>query len=125
MDGGALVVVLGPQAALHLAAHALRAAAEMTPSGVPPTPISTSTPEFAEQAAMAPKTSPSLIRRMRAPLGPDLVDQLSVAGTIEDHDREIADVLPLGLGDPAQVLRRRGGDVDRADGLGPTAIFSM
>ena len=30
------------------------AAAEMTPSGVPPTPINTSTPDCIEPAAMAP-----------------------------------------------------------------------
>src|SRR3954447_8756606 len=45
----------------------LRAAAAMTPSGVPPMPKSTSAPDSGHAVEMAPATSPSGIRRMRAP----------------------------------------------------------
>ena len=43
------------------------AAAEMTPSGVPPIPISMSTPVEGWQAAIEGATSPSRIRFTRAP----------------------------------------------------------
>lgn len=43
------------------------AAAAMTPSGEPPTPINTSTPEPGIAQAMAAATSPSEIMRIRAP----------------------------------------------------------
>jgi hypothetical protein len=46
-----------------------------------------------------------------------LIDQVAVAVPVEDDDREIAHALPLGLGDPSQVLRGRGRDVDGADGV--------
>ena len=46
----------------------LRAAAESTPSGVPPMPMSTSTPDSGQEVAIAPATSPSLMRRIRAPV---------------------------------------------------------
>ena len=45
----------------------LSAAAEITPSGVPPTPKRTSAPSLVA-VAIAPATSPSGIRRIRAPL---------------------------------------------------------
>mmetsp|Transcript_13816 Transcript_13816/g.35488 ORF Transcript_13816/g.35488 Transcript_13816/m.35488 type:complete len:209 (+) Transcript_13816:401-1027(+) len=43
------------------------AAAEMTPSGVPPMPSRMSTDESGRQTSMEAATSPSLMRRMRAP----------------------------------------------------------
>ena len=46
---------------------ALIAAAEMTPSGVPPIPINMSTPVMGRAAAIAGATSPSRIRLTRAP----------------------------------------------------------
>src|ERR671911_544993 len=46
---------------------------------------------------------------------PHFVDQAAVAGPIEYHHRQVAHALLLGLGDPAQVLRDAGGDVDGAD----------
>ena len=45
----------------------LIAAAEMTPSGVPPIPHSSATGEFSLTASSAADTSPSVIRRTRAP----------------------------------------------------------
>ena len=44
-----------------------RAAAEITPSGVPPIPKSTSAPDSGHAVEIAPATSPSEIRRIRAP----------------------------------------------------------
>jgi hypothetical protein len=45
----------------------LRAAALITPSGVPPTPKRMSAPDSGQPVEMAPATSPSWMRRMRAP----------------------------------------------------------
>ena len=45
----------------------LIAAAEITPSGVPPIPQSRSTPASAETANSAAETSPSEMKRIRAP----------------------------------------------------------
>ena len=94
------------------------AAAAMTPSGVPPMPKSTSAPAPGHAVAMAPKMSPSLMSRMRAPVLRTSSMSSRVAGPVEDDDGEVAHALALGLGDPPQVLRRRGGDVDGADGVG-------
>ena len=44
------------------------AAAAITPSGVPPMPTSMSTPVFGRAAEIAPATSPSEMKRMRAPV---------------------------------------------------------
>ena len=46
----------------------LRAAAASTPSGVPPMPKRMSVPAPGQPVAMAPATSPSVMRRMRAPV---------------------------------------------------------
>ena len=46
----------------------LRAAAAITPSGVPPMPRRMSAPDSVHAVAMAPATSPSVISRMRAPV---------------------------------------------------------
>ena len=46
----------------------LSAAAAITPSGVPPMPKRMSVPAPGHPVAMAPATSPSEIRRMRAPV---------------------------------------------------------
>ncbi|SHV08650.1 Uncharacterised protein [Mycobacteroides abscessus subsp. abscessus] len=44
------------------------AAAAMMPSGVPPIPSSMSVPELGRAVEMAPATSPSEMRRIRAPV---------------------------------------------------------
>ena len=93
------------------------AAAAVTPSGVPPVPSSTSTPASGQPVAIAPKMSPSVISLTRAPLARTSAIRLGVPVAVEDHHREVANRLALGLGDPAQVLRGGGGDVDRAGGL--------
>ena len=46
----------------------LSAAAASTPSGVPPMPKRMSVPAPGHPVAMAPATSPSVMRRMRAPV---------------------------------------------------------
>ena len=101
----------------------LSAAAEMTPSGVPPTPISTSTPNPPTRSRSRRDVA-VLISWIRAPAGADSSIRSAWRGrsritTVRSSTNSRR------LGDPAQVLRRRRGDVDRADGLGPTAIFSM
>ena len=47
---------------MHLSAHAA-----MIPSGVPPMPMSRSTPVPSRAAAIAPATSPSVMNLIRAP----------------------------------------------------------
>ena len=71
----------------------------MTPSGVPPMPNRMSAPESGQAVEMAPATSPSGIRRMRAPASRHLGDEVGVAVAVEDHGGEVADGLALGLGD--------------------------
>ena len=82
------------------------------PSGVPPMPISTSTSDSPRAAAMAPAMSPSEMNRIRAPVRRTCCDQVVVAGPVQDADRHLGDVGALDLGDPAQVLRHPGVDVD-------------
>ena len=50
------------------------------PSGVPPMPISTSTPVLGRAAEIAPAMSPSEMKRIRAPVRADLLDQVARAG---------------------------------------------
>ena len=68
--------------------------------------------------ATAPKTSPSLMRRMRAPACADLADEVHVAVALEDAHDEVLDVALERLGDVADVLGGGGVDVDRVGGLG-------
>ena len=102
------------------------AAAAITPSGAPPMPISTSTPVSSKQVAMPPATSPSSMRRMRAPADAHLADQLLVARAVEDDHGQ---VVHLAAAAPAAMARRfsvgllRRSMAPRA--CGPTAIFSM
>ncbi len=94
------------------------AAAEMTPSGVPPMPNSTSAPASGQHVATDPYTSPSVISRIRAPLARTSPIRSAWRGPVEDDHREVADLFALCFGDPAQVLGGRRGDVDRPDGVG-------
>ena len=52
---------------------------------------------------------------------PDLGDELVVPRTLEDDDRDVADLASEGLGDPPQVLGRADPDVDMAGGDRPHA----
>ena len=102
----------------------LIAAAEITPSGVPPIPISTSTPvpglrgDRRCDVAVPDQVDP---RARLAQLG----DQRLVPVPLEHDDRQVLDVHALGGRDAADVLGRRGVDVDRVAASGPTAILSM
>jgi hypothetical protein len=93
-----------------------RAAAATTPSGVPPTPNSTSMPVSHWAVAMAPYTSPSEISRTRAPASRTWPISSSWRGAVEDDGGQVSHALALGLGDGLEVLGRRGGDVDDAHG---------
>ena len=95
------------------------AAAAMTPSGVPPIPSSRSTPERGAAAEIAPSTSPSVIRNTRAPTFRTAVDDRLVAGSIEDHHRDLLDLHPFRLRHQPDVLLRRGGHVDHVGRLRP------
>ncbi len=89
------------------------AAAVMMPSGVPPMPASRSVPEFGRHAEIAPATSPSEMSRHPGACFADVGDQLLVPGPVEDAHGHVGYRQVLGLGDLADVLADRGGDVDR------------
>ena len=84
----ALLVVARPELALDRRRRRTSiAAAEMTPSGVPPIPISRSTPVCGCAAAIAGATSPSRIRLHACAGLAQLADQLLVAVALEHDDR--------------------------------------
>ena len=85
----------------------LSAAAEMTPSGVPPMPHSRSTGERSLTASSAAETSPSRIRRMRAPASRTCFIASSWRGPVEHDDGHVADAHALALGDQPERLRQR------------------
>ena len=95
------------------------AAAVMMPSGVPPMPASRSVPDVrparrdrARHVAIGDQPDPG------AGVA-DVGDQLLVAGPVQDAHRQVGHRQALGLGDLADVLADRGGDVDGVDGVGP------
>ena len=96
----------------------LSAQAAMMPSGVPPMPSSRSTPVPSRAAAMAPATSPSVMNLIRAPASRTSCDQVLVPGAVEDADGDVAGGALLRLGDAADVLGDRRGDVDDVGGGG-------
>ena len=79
----------------------------MTPSGVPPMPHSRSTVERSLTASSAAETSPSRIRRMRAPASRICLHRVLVARAVEHDHHHVADVHALALGDQLQRLRQR------------------
>ncbi len=83
------------------------AAAEMTPSGVPPIPHRRSTPVDSETAKSAAETSPSEISRMRPPTSRIFGHLLLVARAVEHHHRHAAGLGSLALGDPLDDGRER------------------
>ena len=120
----ALVVVARPQPPEHARRRVhLIAAADSTPSGVPPTPQSRSTPVSGRTAISEPATSPSVISRMRRAVRADPRDLLVVPRAVEDHDHQVADADAAPLGDAVEdVLDRVGqreqvGDVRAAGHL--------
>ena len=91
----------------------LIAAAEMTPSGVPPMPISRSTPVNACAAAIDGRDV-AVADQVHARAGlAQLGDQVVVAVALEHDDGDLVHVEALRLGDRADVLGRRRVDVDR------------
>ena len=103
----------------------LSAAAAMTPSGVPPMPKRMSTPDSGIAVAMAPATSPSPIRRMRAPAARISATRSSWRG----RSRIVAVTSVTSM--PFAVATARRFSVTLAwmsttpAASGPTAIFSM
>ena len=77
----------------------LIAAAEITPSGVPPMPISMSTPVPAVAAAIDGATSPSVISAPSRPASRSSRDQLLVAVAVEDDHADVLRVHALRLRD--------------------------
>ena len=97
---------------------ALSAHAAMTPSGVPPMPKRMLAPLSGQAVEIAPATSPSGMRRMRAPGLAALLDDLLVTGAVEDHGRDVVDVLAERLRHRAKVVGDRHVEVDDVGGLG-------
>ena len=104
----------------------LIAAAEITPSGVPPIPHSRSTGELSptrqqrrRHVAVDDQPHPGAGRA-------DLAHRLVVALAVEHHDHHVADVGPLALGDQPERLAGSGRSRSSRSAIsGPPAIFSM
>ena len=90
----------------------------MMPSGVPPIPTSRSVLVLGRHAEIAPATSPSEISRHRAPASRTSAISCLVPRPVQDAHRQIRHRHALGLGDAADVLADRRGDVDGVDGVG-------
>ena len=93
--------------------------AAMIPSGVPPTPSSRSTSLSWRAAAIAPATSPSVMKRMRPPASRILLHQAVVTRPVEDDDGDVREAHALALRDRAQVVLHGGVDVDDVGVLRP------
>ncbi len=89
------------------------AAAVSTPSGAPPVPITAWTPLPATAAEMPADRSPSPMRRMRAPRGSNVRDELLVTRPIEHDDDQVLDLAAETLRDRVQVVGDRGVEVNR------------
>ena len=84
----------------------LSAAAAITPSGVPADAEEMSAPDSCHAVEIAPATSPSVMSRMRAPGGADLVDEVVVAVAVEDDRGQVAHRLLERVGERVEVLGR-------------------
>ena len=91
----------------------------MMPSGVPPMPdqqigtgVGPARRDRARDVAVGDQPAP------RAGVA-DICDQLLVPRPVQDAHRQVGHRHALGLGDLADVLADRGGDVDGVDGVGP------
>ena len=103
-----------------------RAAAAMTPSGVPPMPKRMSAPVSGQRGRHGADHVAVRDEADAGPGGPHLGDEVLVAGPVEDDGGDVADRLALGLGDRLEVLGvgvRVMSTTPAASG--PTAIFSM
>ena len=102
-----------------------RAAALMTPSGVPPMPRRMSAPESVQAVEMAPATSPSGMRRMRAPV--DRISAMRSAWRSRSSTTAVTSgtdsPLALATASMFSVTERRRSTTPTHSG--PTAIFSM
>ncbi len=103
----------------------LSAAAAMTPSGVPPMPNSTSTPESGHAVAIAAATSPSPMSRMREPVSRISATRSSWRG----RSRTVAVTSVTAMPFAAAIARRLSATEASMSttpaASGPTAIFSM
>jgi succinate dehydrogenase / fumarate reductase iron-sulfur subunit len=102
----------------------LSAQAEMTPSGVPPMPHSRSTPVPSRAPAIAPATSPSVMRRIRAPASriswmPSSWRGRSSMTTITSRTSQPLRLATLDVSASGAV------EVEQVGDVGPVAIFSM
>ena len=88
------------------------------PSGVPPMPSSRSTPVPSRTAMIEPATSPSEMNLIRAPVSRISLTMPSWRGRSRMTTVTSSGVDALGLGDPADVHRDGGVDVDEVGGLG-------
>ena len=104
----------------------MTAAAEMTPSGVPPMPHSRSTGERSVTASSAAETSPWAISRTRAPASRIAAIPSLVAGAVEHHDHHVADrAEPLRSAISFTVSPSGRSRSSRSAMSGAPAIFSM
>ena len=95
------------------------AAAAITPSGVPPMPRRMSVPAPGHPVAMAPATSPSEMRRIRAPVARTSATRASWRGRSRMTAVRSRTGRPRAFGQGVEVLRGRAPDV--AGPLGPGA----
>ena len=103
----------------------LIAAAEITPSGVPPTPHSRSTVERSETASSAAETSPSEISRTRAPASRISLSLSSWRGRSSMMTITSPMSRALALGDQLQRLGSGRSRSSRSANCCPAASFSM
>ncbi len=101
------------------------AAAAITPSGAPPVPNSTSMPESGFAVITAPETSPSPIRRIRAPAWRTSPIRSVWRSRSRMTAVHVLDLLALGLRDALEVPGRRLAQSITPRASGPTAIFCM
>ena len=96
----------------------LIAAAERTPSGVPPTPQSRSMPVFGLTANSAAATSPSLMKRMLAPTSRSAATASSWRGRSSMITVTSPGLAALALGDLADHVLERIVEADQVGGAG-------
>ena len=101
------------------------AAAESTPSGVPPIPQSRSTPASAETANSAAETSPSLMKRIRAPASRICLTPSSWRGRSSMITVTSPTDLPLRSATLAITSPSGSVEAEQSAISGPPAIFSM
>ena len=90
----------------------------MTPSGVPPMPNRMSASLWGHAAEIAPATSPSGMRRIRAPASRHSRMMSFVARAVEDHRGDVVDVFAERLGHRLEVRLDRRVEVDGVGGRG-------